>query len=75
MTTPAAAARLRTLPTLGSPIGVYTDQAPWRARRTHNSISVALRAAIAQMADVTPAEAGSVFGAAKQAGPPRGVPR
>jgi hypothetical protein len=75
MTNPAAATRPRTLSAQGSPFGLTADFAPWRLSLiTHNSIP-ALRSAIVPMADVTPVEAGSVYGAAKQAAPPRGVPR
>ena len=76
MTNPAAATRPRTLSAQGSPFGLTADFAPWRLSLiTHNSIPAALRPVIVQMTDVTPVEAGSVYGAAKQAAPPRGVPR
>ncbi|HZC72814.1 MAG TPA: hypothetical protein VE442_19110 [Jatrophihabitans sp.] len=74
-TNTAAAARPRTLSAQWSPNTLLADQVPWRLRPIHNSIPAALRSAIVQMADVTPVGAGSVYGAAKQAGPPRGVPR
>lgn len=74
-TTTAAALRSRTLPALGSPFALLTDQDPWRARPSHNSITAALRSAVVQLADVTPAVAGGVYKAGKQAAPPRGVPR
>lgn len=88
--TPAAAPRPRTLSALGSPFAPPTGDATWRTGvpslgvsvgvrgeryLTHNSISAALRAALVQMAELPPADTGSVFGAAKQAAPPRGVPR
>jgi hypothetical protein len=87
---PAATLRPRTLSALGSPFAPSTDDATWRTgvpslgvsarlrgRRhlTHNSIPAALCAALIQMADVPPADSGSVFGATEQAAPPRGVPR
>lgn len=75
MTTAVAALRPSILPALGSPFALLADQTPWRARPTHNSITAALRGAVVRTADVTPAVAGDVYKAGKQAAPPRGVPR
>jgi hypothetical protein len=90
-TTPAAALRPNTLSTLGSPFTQSTGVAAWRRRvpslgvpagmrddavfgptnPNHNSIPAAIRSTV-----VPTANAGTdVYGAAKQAAPPRGVPR
>lgn len=86
----ATAATPRTLSTLGTPITLPTGVAVWRDRvpslgvpagmhdavlgqnhPTHNSITAAIRSTV-----VPTANAGTdVYGAAKQADPPRGVPR
>jgi hypothetical protein len=89
-TTTAAALRPRTLSALGSPFTQSTGVAAWRRvptlgvpagmrdiavsepnHPTHNSIPAAIRSTV-----VPTANAGTNgYGAAKQAAPPRGVPR
>jgi hypothetical protein len=87
----ATAAAPRTLSALGSPFTLPTGAAAWRERvpslgvpagmgdaavpgqnhPSHNSITAAIRSTV-----VPTANAGTdVYGAAKQAAPPRGVPR
>ena len=61
---PTAAARTRTLATLGSPFAVPMAADSWL--RNHNSIAATMRSAVPTVVD---------HGAAKQAAPPRGVPR
>lgn len=74
-----AAARLRAL----SPVALRTDASPWPVTSAARAASY-MRTDVRCTADhnsilttdvVVPAPAGVGFGAAKQAAPPRGVPR
>jgi hypothetical protein len=84
----ATAAAPRTLSALGSPFTLPTGVAAWRLRvpsvgvpagmrdlgqqhPSHNSIPAAIRSTVVPTANVGT----DVYGAAKQAAPPRGVPR
>jgi hypothetical protein len=74
---PAAAARLRALSTQAAFTAQWRLDVPSAVVPTsHNSIATALRTVAVPTTGVMSAEAGNdAFGAAKQAAPPRGVPR
>ncbi len=76
-TPPAGIATWRDqLPSLGDPAGMRDESAFRSLHPTHNSIPAVVRSTVVLMADLTPADARrGVYGAAKQAAPPRGVPR
>jgi hypothetical protein len=62
------------LPALGVP-AVMRGAVSGSLHPTHNSIPAVLRSAAVPTVDVTPDHRRDVYGAAKQAAPPRGVPR
>jgi hypothetical protein len=69
----AAALRLRTLPTLVSPLGVPMSGDAWRPN--HNSIPATVPAVVPTVVDTQAHITRTGYGAAKQAAPPREVPR
>jgi hypothetical protein len=84
MTPTVAALRLRTpstqwreqVPSLPVAAGMRDASAFASLHPNHNSITATLRSTVDPTADVTPVYTDrGVYGAAKQAAPPRGVPR